>query len=54
MDNILSFIQGDKFIEFGRPPVWNCPMPEEDEEHSVKQPVQRRPVSQDSVSPYLT
>lgn len=23
--------QGDKLIEFGRPPVWNCPMPEEDE-----------------------
>uniref|UniRef100_A0A2H1W7M3 SFRICE_013523 n=1 Tax=Spodoptera frugiperda TaxID=7108 RepID=A0A2H1W7M3_SPOFR len=25
------FTKGDKLIEFGRPPVWNCPMPEEDE-----------------------
>lgn len=25
--------QGDKLIEFGRPPVWNCPMPETEEEH---------------------
>ncbi|KAI8422931.1 hypothetical protein MSG28_014034 [Choristoneura fumiferana] len=27
------FTKGDKFIEFGRPPVWNCPMPEGEEEH---------------------
>ncbi|KAM3958654.1 DM13 and DOMON_DOH domain-containing protein skeletor isoform 2-T2 [Aphomia sociella] len=27
------YTKGDKFIEFGRPPVWNCPMPEgEDDE----------------------
>ncbi|XP_075986894.1 DM13 and DOMON_DOH domain-containing protein skeletor isoform X2 [Anticarsia gemmatalis] len=26
------FTKGDKFLEFGRPPVWNCPMPEGDEE----------------------
>ncbi|PZC78207.1 hypothetical protein B5X24_HaOG202458 [Helicoverpa armigera] len=25
------FTKGDKLIEFGRPPVWNCPMPEEDD-----------------------
>ncbi|XP_072933171.1 protein Skeletor, isoforms B/C isoform X3 [Epargyreus clarus] len=27
------FTKGDKFIEFGRPPVWNCPMPEGEDEH---------------------
>ncbi|KAG7297571.1 hypothetical protein JYU34_019614 [Plutella xylostella] len=26
------FLKGDKSIEFGRPPVWNCPMPETEEE----------------------
>lgn len=23
-----QFTHGDQFIDFGRPPVWNCPMPE--------------------------
>ena len=23
------FISGDKFIDFGRTPQWNCPLPEE-------------------------
>ncbi|XP_014365199.2 protein Skeletor, isoforms D/E isoform X1 [Papilio machaon] len=27
------YTKGDKFIEFGRPPVWNCPMPDSEEEH---------------------
>ncbi|GBP82368.1 hypothetical protein EVAR_55251_1 [Eumeta japonica] len=27
------FTKGDKFIEFARPPLWNCPMPETEEEH---------------------
>lgn len=26
------FVQEDKFIEFGRPPMWNCPMPESEDE----------------------
>ncbi|KAH9632939.1 hypothetical protein HF086_002761 [Spodoptera exigua] len=38
------FTKGDKLIEFGRAPVWNCPMPEEGEEHSPPQPAQ--PASQ--------
>ncbi|CAH2058944.1 unnamed protein product, partial [Iphiclides podalirius] len=29
------YTKGDKFIEFGRPPVWNCPMPEGEDEHEV-------------------
>ncbi|XP_061723466.1 protein Skeletor, isoforms D/E isoform X1 [Cydia pomonella] len=41
------FTKGDKFIEFGRPPVWNCPMPEGEDEHSEEEParqeVQRKP-----------
>ncbi|CAH0684205.1 unnamed protein product [Chilo suppressalis] len=38
------FTKGDKFIEFGRPPVWNCPMPESEEEQKeqpVPEPVTR-------------
>ncbi|OWR41524.1 DOMON domain-containing protein [Danaus plexippus plexippus] len=26
------FTKGDRFIEFGRPPLWNCPMPEGEED----------------------
>ncbi|CAG9794628.1 unnamed protein product [Diatraea saccharalis] len=32
------FTKGDKFIEFGRPPVWNCPMPEGEEEQKEQAP----------------
>ncbi|CAB3232590.1 unnamed protein product [Arctia plantaginis] len=28
------FTRGDKLLEFGRPPMWNCPMPEEDDDKS--------------------
>ncbi|CAK1594785.1 unnamed protein product [Parnassius mnemosyne] len=27
------YTKGDRFIEFGRAPVWNCPMPEGEDEH---------------------
>ncbi|XP_049880584.1 protein Skeletor, isoforms B/C isoform X2 [Pectinophora gossypiella] len=29
------FTKGDRFIEFGRPPLWNCPMPEGEDEPRV-------------------
>ncbi|KOB77790.1 DOMON domain-containing protein [Operophtera brumata] len=32
------FTKGDKFIEFGRPPVWNCPRSEGEEEHHPEPP----------------
>jgi len=25
--------QSDRFIEFGRPPAWNCPMPDQESSH---------------------
>lgn len=25
------YLKNDKFIEFGRPPAWNCPMPDQDQ-----------------------
>ncbi|XP_068625418.1 protein Skeletor, isoforms D/E-like [Battus philenor] len=42
------YTKGDKFIEFGRPPVWNCPMPEAEDEQQpepaeVTAPPQRAP-----------
>ncbi|XP_028176404.1 protein Skeletor, isoforms D/E-like isoform X4 [Ostrinia furnacalis] len=47
------FTKGDKFIEFGRPPVWNCPMPEGEEEHAPEPPRQEvqhhsRPVQENT------
>ncbi|XP_028028127.1 protein Skeletor, isoforms D/E isoform X2 [Bombyx mandarina] len=27
-----TYLKEDKFIEFGRPPMWNCPMPESEDE----------------------
>ncbi|XP_064074896.1 protein Skeletor, isoforms B/C isoform X1 [Vanessa tameamea] len=45
------FTKGDKFIEFGRPPLWNCPMPEGEEEHRTSEPIRqdkpRRPSEED-------
>ncbi|XP_013194628.2 protein Skeletor, isoforms D/E isoform X1 [Amyelois transitella] len=32
------FTKGDKFIEFGRAPVWNCPMPENEDEEKHEPP----------------
>ncbi|XP_053619754.1 protein Skeletor, isoforms B/C isoform X3 [Plodia interpunctella] len=37
------FTKGDKFIEFGRAPVWNCPMPENEEDR--QEPPRRDPPS---------
>ncbi|XP_011297024.1 protein Skeletor, isoforms B/C isoform X1 [Fopius arisanus] len=28
------YLKTDRFIEFGRPPSWNCPMPEMDQSHT--------------------
>ncbi|XP_048001741.1 protein Skeletor, isoforms D/E isoform X2 [Leguminivora glycinivorella] len=36
------FTKGDKFIEFGRPPVWNCPMPEGEDERE-QEPIRPKP-----------
>lgn len=35
------YTKGDKFIEFGRPPVWNCPMPEGEDEQKPTQEVKK-------------
>lgn len=37
--------QSDKFIEFGRAPVWNCPMPEPEEEHPQQQVAEKKPAT---------
>ncbi|XP_023944078.2 protein Skeletor, isoforms B/C isoform X4 [Bicyclus anynana] len=46
------FTKGDKFIEFGRPPLWNCPMPEGEEEQAPAahppQPAAARPAHESS------
>lgn len=26
-----NYLKTDRFIEFGRPPVWNCPMPDQEQ-----------------------
>nr|XP_022902500.1 protein Skeletor, isoforms B/C [Onthophagus taurus] len=31
-----SYTKGDVFIDFGRPPMWNCPMPESDPVNSKR------------------
>ncbi|CAH2245286.1 jg15674 [Pararge aegeria aegeria] len=38
------FTKGDKFIEFGRPPLWNCPMPEGEEEQTTPEVHRATPV----------
>ncbi|XP_041985351.1 protein Skeletor, isoforms B/C isoform X2 [Aricia agestis] len=40
------FTKGDKFIEFGRPPLWNCPMPEGEDSPQPPQPPQTPQQSQ--------
>ncbi|CAH1641352.1 unnamed protein product [Spodoptera littoralis] len=40
------FTKGDKLIEFGRPPVWNCPMPEEDDAAAPAAPPPSLPAPQ--------
>ncbi|KAL0861185.1 hypothetical protein ABMA27_009668 [Loxostege sticticalis] len=46
------FTKSDKFIEFGRPPVWNCPMPEGEDEHrpepQQQEVQQHRPVQENT------
>ncbi|XP_011646237.1 protein Skeletor, isoforms D/E isoform X2 [Pogonomyrmex barbatus] len=44
------YLKTDRFIEFGRPPAWNCPMPdqeqapsEDDEAGNKNQPTTKRP-----------
>jgi hypothetical protein len=40
-----NYLKGDHFIEFGRPPTWNCPMPElQEQQQSNKQQVQQQPL----------
>ncbi|KAJ8709907.1 hypothetical protein PYW08_009911 [Mythimna loreyi] len=49
------FTKGDKLIEFGRPPVWNCPMPEEDDEPAAaapqREPAQKQPQPAQVIKP---
>ncbi|XP_011500407.1 PREDICTED: protein Skeletor, isoforms B/C [Ceratosolen solmsi marchali] len=41
-----NYLKGDRFIEFGRPPAWNCPMPElQDQQQSDKQLEQQQPIA---------
>ncbi|XP_045780245.1 protein Skeletor, isoforms D/E isoform X1 [Maniola jurtina] len=46
------FTKGDKFIEFGRPPLWNCPMPEEEEHKApeVHRVTPTRPAAQENAA----
>ncbi|CAK1540882.1 unnamed protein product [Leptosia nina] len=38
------FTKSDRFVEFGRAPVWNCPMPEnEDDATPTRSPVHEKP-----------
>ncbi|KAL0103122.1 hypothetical protein PUN28_017449 [Cardiocondyla obscurior] len=38
-----SYLKTDRFIEFGRPPSWNCPMPDQDYQPQATQVVTRSP-----------
>lgn len=47
----VSHYQDDKLIEFGRPPVWNCPMPDGEEEHRREEEPPRAPQPQPQRQP---
>lgn len=41
-----DYLKTDQFIEFGRPPVWNCPMPDQEPSRTYGDNVDKSPSNQ--------
>ncbi|XP_043479485.1 protein Skeletor, isoforms B/C isoform X1 [Leptopilina heterotoma] len=42
-----DYLKTDQFIEFGRPPVWNCPMPDQEPSRTYGDSVDKSPSNQE-------